>query len=109
MSKKYNKKACALEYTVAMFGGKWKSIILWYLGTYGMHRYGEIKKLLPEITAKMLAQQLKELEADDLIIRTQYNEVPPRVEYKISAKGLTIMPIIELMYHWGEKHKNPDF
>ena len=104
MVKKYNKKSCHLEYTLSMFGSKWKTIILWYLGKYGIHRYGELKKVLTGITAKMLTSSLKELEADELIIRKQYNQIPPKVEYSISERGKELLPIIYEMYDWGEKN-----
>lgn len=106
MSKKYNIKSCHLEFTLSMIAGKWKIVILWYLGRYGIHRYGEIKKVVTGITVKMLTQQLKELEANGLIIRTQYNSIPPKVEYQLSKKGFTLMPLIEMMYEWGELNNN---
>lgn len=102
MVKKYNKKSCHLEYTLSMFGSKWKTVILWYLGVYGVHRYDELQKILTGITSKMLTSSLKELEADSLIIRKQYNQIPPKVEYSISERGLTLMPIILAMYDWGK-------
>lgn len=95
---KYN---CPLEYTQKLIGGKWKPIILWYLSTKGIMRYGALKRSLVKISDKMLSQQLKELEADKLIHRNQYPEVPPRVEYSITEKGKTLLPLLEIMHNWA--------
>lgn len=97
------KLICSLEYTLAKIGGKWKIIILWHLGTDGVHRYNELRRLMPGIAHKMLSQKLKELEMDGLVSRKQYNEMPPRVEYTLTDKGQTVMPILQLMHNWGEQ------
>ena len=96
-----NKYNCPLEYTQKLIGGKWKPIILWYLSTKGIMRYGELKRSLTNISDKMLSQQLKELEADKLIHRKQYPQVPHKVEYSISKKGKTLIPLLELMHNWA--------
>ena len=96
-----NKYNCPLEYTQRLIGGKWKPIILWYLSTKGIMRYGELKKSLIKISDKMLSQQLKELEGDKLIYRKQYPQIPPKVEYSISKKGKTLIPLLELMHTWA--------
>jgi len=96
--KKYK---CPLEYTQKIVGGKWKLIILWYLSAEGVKRYGELKKTLVSISHKMLSQQLKELERDNLIHREEYHQIPPKVEYSVTETGRTLIPILELMYHWG--------
>lgn len=98
------KLKCSIEYTLSVIGGKWKSVILWHLGFDGTCRYNELRKLMPGITHKMLSQQLKELEEEGLINRKQYNEVPPRVEYSLSEKGLTLKPVLEAMHIWGEEN-----
>ncbi len=67
-------------------------------------RYGELKRSLGTITHKMLSTQLKELEADNLIIRKEYPQVPPKVEYSLSEKGLTIMPVLQCLCEWGNNH-----
>ncbi len=95
------KLKCSIEYTLGKIGGKWKPVILWHLAYDGTQRYNEMRRLLPGITHKMLSQQLKELEVDGLIDRKQFNEVPPRVEYSISEKGLTLKPLLEEMHRWG--------
>ncbi|MGD7045948.1 winged helix-turn-helix transcriptional regulator [Jeotgalibacillus proteolyticus] len=95
------KLKCSIEYTLNKVGGKWKLVILWHVLTDGTQRYNALRRLLPGITHKMLSQQLKELEQDGLIIRTQYNEMPPKVEYSISEKGRTLKPVLEAMHEWG--------
>ena len=92
---------CPLEYTQKLIGGKWKPIILWYLASRGVLRYGELKRSIPTISDKMLSEQLKELEADGLIHRKQYKQVPPKVEYSITDKGETVVPLLKKMNQWG--------
>ncbi|GAY78802.1 MULTISPECIES: winged helix-turn-helix transcriptional regulator [Sporolactobacillus] len=92
---------CAKELTLSMFSGKWKIVILYHLGKDGIYRFGELKKLLPHASNKVLTQQLRELEEDELITRTLYPEVPVRVDYEITALGQTLLPIIDLMFEWG--------
>jgi len=96
-----NKYKCPLEYTQKLIGGKWKPIILWYLSTKGIMRYGELKRALTNISHKMLSQQLKELEGDKLIHREEYHQIPPKVEYSITDKGRTLLPLLELMHKWA--------
>lgn len=95
------KLKCSIEYTLKKIGGKWKTVILWHLGVDGSHRYNELRKLLPGVTHKVLSQQLKELEDEAFIDRKQYNTIPPKVEYSITEKGKTVMPILEQMHKWG--------
>ena len=92
---------CPVEATIELIGGKYKSVILWHL-TDGVKRFGELKRLLPRATEKMLAQQLRDLERDGLIIRTVYPVVPPKVEYSLSDLGRTIIPVLDAMCSWGE-------
>lgn len=93
---------CPVTTTINLIGGKYKALILWHL-TDGVLRFGEIKRFIPKATAKMLTQQLRELERDGLIIRTVYPVVPPKVEYQLSKMGYDIVPILEVMYSCGEK------
>ncbi|MEC0243510.1 helix-turn-helix domain-containing protein [Paenibacillus dokdonensis] len=95
---------CEKELTLAVIGGKWKLIILWHLGLDGTKRFGELKKLIPHITQKMLTNQLRELEDDQLISRKVYPEVPPRVEYTLTEYGQSLMPVLRLMYDWGKNY-----
>ena len=93
---------CTFEITIDLIGGKWKPLIIWHLGTKGTKRFNELKKLLPNITQKMLTQQLRELEANALIIRKVYAEVPPKVEYSLTEIGESLMPILKTMCDWGD-------
>ncbi|MCA1060614.1 helix-turn-helix transcriptional regulator [Rossellomorea aquimaris] len=98
------KLKCSIEYTLRKIGGKWKTVILWHLGTEGTHRYNELRRLLPGVTHKVLSQQLKELEEDGFINRTQYDTIPPKVEYSMTDLGMTLMPILQHMHVWGKEH-----
>ncbi len=94
--------SCTFEITMDLIGGKWKPIIIWHLGTKGTLRFNELKKQLPHITQKMLTQQLRELEADSLVERKVYPQVPPKVEYTLTPTGTSLMPILSMMCKWGE-------
>lgn len=91
---------CPVGATISLIGGKYKSLILWYL-VDGTLRFGELQKLVPQATPKMLTQQLRELEADGLLLRKVYPVVPPKVEYSLSEFGRSLRPILEAMYNWG--------
>ena len=94
---------CPVTTTLSMIGGKYKAIILWHLLDKVL-RFGQLHKLIPQATPKMLTQQLRELEEDNLIIRTVYPVVPPKVEYALSDFGKSIKPILTAIYHWGESY-----
>ncbi|MFD2443892.1 winged helix-turn-helix transcriptional regulator [Bacillus sp. CGMCC 1.16607] len=100
MKKKYY---CPVEVTIDVVGGKWKSRILWHL-SHNNYRYGELKKLIPEITKKMLSQVLRELENDGIIIRTEYDEKVLRVEYALTEYGHELTPYLTFMSNWGKAH-----
>ncbi|MED4072132.1 winged helix-turn-helix transcriptional regulator [Priestia endophytica] len=85
--------------------GKWKMLIIFHLGYKKVMRYGELKRAINGITHKMLSKQLKELEKEQLIIRQEYSQIPPKVEYFLSNKGVSLLPITEAMCNWGKKHK----
>ncbi len=89
--------------TLRVIGGKWKPLILWHVHE-GTVRFGELMRKMPGITQKMLTQQLRELEEDKLVTRTVYAEVPPRVDYSISAYGKTLWPVLKAMAEWGRNH-----
>ena len=95
-----NKTNCPVVATIDMIGGKYKSLILWHLIDATL-RFGELRRLIPQATPKMLTQQLRELEEDNLIVRKVYPVVPPKVEYKLSDLGTSIKPILIAMYNWG--------
>jgi DNA-binding HxlR family transcriptional regulator len=99
---KYN--SCPLYYTISTIEGKWKWIILWEVYQAEVIRYNKLKDTLEPIAHKTLSNQLKELESSNLIHREQYNEIPPKVEYSLTEEGKTLVPILKLMYQWGEKH-----
>ena len=95
-----NEHNCPVNTTLDMIGGKYKSLILWHLIDATL-RFGELRKLIPQATPKMLTQQLRELEEDNLVIREVYPVVPPKVEYSLSDLGRSIKPILTAMYDWG--------
>lgn len=92
------------SHAMSLIGGKWKMHILFWLWKKETLRYGELKRALDGITHKMLSSQLKELEADQLIIRTEYPQLPPKVEYSLSREGLTLMPVLEILCDWGRQN-----
>ncbi|HKS71556.1 MAG TPA: helix-turn-helix domain-containing protein [Terriglobales bacterium] len=95
---------CNVSLTTHIIGGKWKPTILYFLET-GTRRFGELQRLIPGTTKKMLIQQLRELERDQVIRRKVYPQVPPRVEYSLTRHGETLRPILKLMSAWGHKHR----
>jgi DNA-binding HxlR family transcriptional regulator len=93
---------CALDITMDFLGGKWKAVVLWYLRDQAL-RFGQLRRLMPEITEKMLSLQLKKLEKDGLVLRRVFAEVPPRVEYSLSPEGRTLGPAQEALAAWGRR------
>jgi len=91
---------CPVTATLELIGGKWKTIILYSLTT-GTRRFGEIAVRIPDISRKVLTEQLKELEADGLILREQYKEIPPRVEYSLTDLGKSLSTVIRELEIWG--------
>lgn len=94
---------CPIEYGIDIFGGKWKSRILCVLSSKEVMRYGEIRKELGNITDAVLAAMLKEMLADELITRKQYNEIPPKVEYALAEKGHSVLPILQSICVWSRQ------
>ncbi|QBD76836.1 transcriptional regulator [Ktedonosporobacter rubrisoli] len=103
MGNQYCQYRCAVEATLDIIGGKWKGIILSEL-VERPKRFSELKRELPAITQRMLTLQLRELEADGLVHREIYREVPPRVEYSLTDFGKTLEPILNAMQTWGDRH-----
>ena len=103
MKKPLAAASCPIEKTLRMIVGKWKTVLLWHLSS-GKKRYGELKKLVPGVSEKMLIQSLRELEHDILIIRRSYPEVPPRVEYALSKRGKSLSAVLCALDTWGKKH-----
>lgn len=95
---------CPIEKTLKMIVGKWKTIILWHLSS-GKKRYGELRKLIPEVSEKMLIQSLRSLESDELVKRKVYPEIPPHVEYALTKRGESLSSLICALNTWGQKNK----
>jgi len=92
-----------VEATLDVIGGKWKALILFWLRDE-ICRFGELRSKIPDISERMLTQQLRELEHDGIVLRKVYPVVPPKVEYSLTTYGRTLRPITELMCAWGKKH-----
>jgi len=100
-----NKKYyCDVELTLQVIGGKWKPIIIYHLGLDGVLRFSDLKRIMPNITQKMLTQQLRELEVDGLVHREVYAQVPPKVEYSLTDLGQSVMPVIRSLCAWGGEY-----
>ena len=95
---------CPIALAISIVGGKWKIPILYYLRESTL-RFGELKKELPQVTQKMLTQQLRELEKDQLVLRKVYAQVPPKVEYSTTALAKTLEPILDSLCKWGQEYQ----
>jgi DNA-binding HxlR family transcriptional regulator len=100
---KDNEYQCSMELTLALIGGKWKALILWQLGDKIL-RYSELRKALPNITPKMMTQQLREMEDSGLVMRFVYTQIPPKVEYSLTQAGKSLLPILDVMCKWGQNY-----
>ena len=107
-NKQYALEKCPVTYVMEKIGGYWKPIIIYHLSS-GPLRYSELKRAIPAVTEKMLIQHLKQLEADNLVIREAKPVVPPFVTYSLSASGNGLLPIIEAMATWAFKDKEVGF
>jgi DNA-binding HxlR family transcriptional regulator len=96
-------RECPCEYALRYVGGAWKILIVAHLVRGRVRRHAELKRLLRGITSKILTQQLREMERDGLLERTVYAEVPPRVEYRLTPLGKTLLPVLQAMYAWGQQ------
>lgn len=92
---------CPLEYGMELFGGKWNSRIICVLATLGTLRYSELRKEMGNITDAVLASTLKELIGNEIVSRKSYDEIPPRVEYSLTEKGFTVVPILQSICKWA--------
>lgn len=106
----YNEKGniqdTAFGYTLSVIGGKWKMLILYLLAENQPVRFNDMKRRIGVITFKILSSQLKELEADGMVRRKEYPQVPPKVEYSLTHKAETLLPVLEQLCEWGEKNRN---
>ncbi len=94
---------CPIEALMQVIGGKWKPVILHYL-SLETRRFGELKRLIPNISQRMLTQHLRELEGHGVVHREVYREVPPKVEYSLTDLGQTLQPLLDTMNDWAEHH-----
>ncbi|MDP9702017.1 DNA-binding HxlR family transcriptional regulator [Paenibacillus intestini] len=92
-------------YTMSVIGGKWKMIILYLLAAKQPVRFNEMQRQIGAITYKVLSAQLKELEADGLVKRKEFPQIPPKVEYSLTSKAQTLLPVLEQLCEWGEKNR----
>ena len=102
-TKYHDAEDCPITATIDVIGGKWKPPIIWLL-LDGPMRFGELSKTMPNMALKVLSKQLKELEADGIIVRRAYPEIPPRVEYSLSEKGESLRAVMYLLSEWSRKH-----
>ena len=102
-----NEKLCetGFSYTLSLISGKYKMTILYTLMEFGIVRFNELQRYIKGISLKTLSLSLKELEADKLIIRKEYPQIPPKVEYSLSERGKSLMPILDGMCEWGDKNR----
>lgn len=99
-------KDTGFGYTLSIIGGKYKMIIMYWLSEYKeVMRFNELKRSIGTISFKTLSTTLKELEADQIIIRKEYSQIPPKVEYSLSTRGKSLIPILDMMCKWGTKNK----
>lgn len=105
MKKRYKaeEKACPIAGSIGAFGGKWKPDILYFLNQ-APRRFNELRRLIPDVTQRMLTQQLRELERDGLINRKQFMEIPPKVVYSMSELGLSLVPVFSMLEKWGAQN-----
>ena len=105
MARQYNwKTGCDVEATLSVIGGRWKPVLVCHLLS-GRKRFGELKRLVPNATERMITLQLRELEADGVVSREVFAEVPPRVEYDVTEYGRSLEPILVAMQAWGREFK----
>ena len=100
-----NLENTGFNYTMSLIQGKYKMFILYTLMEFGVVRFNEMHKYIGTITFKTLSSTLKQLEADGLIIRTEYPQIPPKVEYCLSERGKSLMPILDQMCEWGDQNR----
>ncbi|CAG7638937.1 winged helix-turn-helix transcriptional regulator [Paenibacillus allorhizosphaerae] len=100
-------KDTGFGYTLSLIGGKYKMIIMYWLAENKAMRFNELKRSIGTITFKSLSIMLKELEAGGLVVRKEFPQVPPKVEYSLSERGRSLIPLLNMMCEWGEKNSSP--
>ncbi len=103
---KENIQETPFGYTLSVIGGKWKMLIIYILAENQTVRFNDLKRKIGAITFKTLSSQLKELEADGMINRKEYPQIPPKVEYSLTHKAESLLPVLEQLCEWGEKNSN---
>lgn len=98
-------KNCPIAGSINIFGGKWKPEVIYFINL-GPKRFNELRRLIPDVSQRMLTQQLRELERDGIVDRKQFLEIPPKVVYSMTGLGKTIIPIFELLEKWTTKNSN---
>ncbi len=106
-NKDFNPNGCPVTHCLNKIGGKWKPVVI-HLIRKDCNRFSMLQRAIPEISKQMLVNQLRELEEDEIITRTIFAEVPPRVEYAMSDYGQTLIPVIDIMQDWGMKDMKKD-
>ena len=108
MQKKDNKNSmfemCPVRNVIARFGNKWGFLVLLDINEHGTIRFNELYRVIPDISTRVLSSTLRTLEADDLIVRKVYPEIPPRVEYSLSPMGKELVPIVQELTEWASKN-----
>lgn len=100
-------KDTGFSYTMSLIQGKYKMVVLYALAGYGIVRFNEMKRYIGVISYKTLSSTLKDLEADGLVHREEYPQIPPKVEYSLTERGKSLIPILDQMCEWGEQHRQP--
>lgn len=98
-------KSTGFSYTLSLISGKYKMVVLYVLAEYGIVRFNEMKRYIGTISYKTLSSTLKELEADGLVHREEYPQIPPKVEYSLTKRGRSLMPVLDGLCTWGEEHR----
>jgi DNA-binding HxlR family transcriptional regulator len=99
----YNLDYCPVSDAMKILEGKWKITLIYFM-IDGPKRYGELKRMLPDISEKILIHKLRELETEKIVQRKTYSEIPPKVEYSLTEYGQTLRPVLEVLNAWGKKH-----
>lgn len=98
-------KSTGFGYTLSLVDGKFKMIIIYWLSENRVMRFNELKRSIGSISYKTLSAMLKEMEAEDLVLRKEYPQIPPKVEYSLTERGLSLLPLLDIMCKWGEENR----